>query len=479
MLQTALIIVAFGINIVALSLTRGRLTRESVRKSAALRLERDKFEALLSITGAMIVGLTTNGRVLLVNNKGCETLGRSRAEVLGLDWFSSFVSTRTRDAVRAGFSAFVGGLERNSHTEYCIIDAEGVEHSVVWTRTLLRDDTGEVIGVLGSGEIIAEYAGVGDRLRLESFLLDNASDSILIHDHSGAILYANAAACSLRGLTREKLLSRTFSEFMEPRDSGLNIMLDDLNGQGSVVYEVEHHLPNGDTLVLEMHSRLIIYEGRSAILSIGRDITERQRAESLVHHLAYYDGLTGLANRTLFIDRLEIASRFAKRTSEKMAVLFLDIDDFKSVNDAYGHLVGDQLLRQIARRLESCVRESDTVSRFGGDEFAVLLNGPKSETDTERVAYDILKALNLPFHIGECEVETSASVGVALCRGDLPIDALIAQADGAMYNAKGAGRGAVRFYCFDPTEADIELVSISDGQEQIEFEQTKLEGSPL
>ena len=177
------------------------------------------------------------------------------------------------------------------------------------------------------------------------------------------------------------------------------------------------------------------------------DITDRKMAEERVHHLAHYDALTDLPNRSLIHDRLQQAAIKARRNKTRMAVMFLDLDKFKPVNDTYGHDIGDLLLKEVAKRLLDCVRESDTVARIGGDEFVVLLPTVDQDHDAIVVAGKILAELNQPFIIGELVLDISSSIGIAVYpeHGD-DEKLLLINADIAMYHAKKHGRNNFQFY---------------------------------
>lgn len=184
-----------------------------------------------------------------------------------------------------------------------------------------------------------------------------------------------------------------------------------------------------------------------AIVGTCQDVTERVEAEQHIRHLAQHDGLTGLPNRMLFDDRLQQAVRHARRTGGKLAVLCLDLNDFKGVNDTLGHAAGDELLRQVAARLQLQLRDCDTVARLGGDEFAIIQDGLETEATASVLADRLLQALAAPYSIADQDVYTTASIGIAIgnARSVDPKE-LLQQADMALYDAKAAGRGSFRYF---------------------------------
>ncbi|MCA1616723.1 MAG: EAL domain-containing protein, partial [Acidobacteria bacterium] len=200
---------------------------------------------------------------------------------------------------------------------------------------------------------------------------------------------------------------------------------------------------DGSEVDVEVAAVPFTYEGRAAVQVVARDVTRRKQVEEKLIHDAFHDGLTGLPNRALFMDHLKLAVGRAARPKKNylFAVLFLDLDRFKNVNDSLGHTVGDQLLVATAHRIRGCLRQLDTVARFGGDEFAVLLDGVEDSNDAVRVAERLQRELNTPVSVGGHEVFTSASIGIALSSTgyERPEDVL-RDADTAMYRAKAAGK---------------------------------------
>lgn len=189
------------------------------------------------------------------------------------------------------------------------------------------------------------------------------------------------------------------------------------------------------------------HQETEATVCISRDITEQAIAEERIWHNAHHDLLTGLPNRRLFLDRLEQELKHAKRSSLPLAVLFMDLDGFKEVNDSLGHDAGDRLLSDVAGRLTGCVRRDDTVARLGGDEFTVILTGAKQREDVESLAQTIIDALAMPFDIGQQATSITVSIGIAFYPQDAssPVT-LLEAADQAMYKAKKSHASRMFFY---------------------------------
>ncbi len=180
---------------------------------------------------------------------------------------------------------------------------------------------------------------------------------------------------------------------------------------------------------------------------LNREITVRKQVEERIRYMASHDELTGLPNRALFADRLQNAQKLAARNTQKLAVLFIDLDGFKAVNDTFGHKAGDRLLQEIAQRLQSAVRESDTVARVGGDEFIVLINAVHGDADATMVASKIIESVGLPVDLGETQAKVGCSIGISIFPDhSKETEKLIAYADAAMYDIKKSGKNAYAVY---------------------------------
>ena len=203
---------------------------------------------------------------------------------------------------------------------------------------------------------------------------------------------------------------------------------------------------DGREVDVEVTVRPLVFRGEPVSELIFRDVTEQNRARQRLEYMGKFDLLTALPNRSLFFDRLNRLLDNGARYEQMLALLFLDLDRFKDVNDTYGHDAGDQLLQQVAVRLTGCVREADSVARLGGDEFAVILSRIAAPSDAEVVARKILNVMAAPFPIGIHLCSVGASIGISVAAGGaIEANSLIQQADAAMYCAKQAGRNTFRF----------------------------------
>jgi diguanylate cyclase (GGDEF)-like protein/PAS domain S-box-containing protein len=291
----------------------------------------------------------------------------------------------------------------------------------------------------------AEEALRGSEERFRA-LVQNASDMISILELEGSMRYASPSHERLLGHPAEALVGGNLLDLVHPEDrplvaNALQCLVDLPDENLTIEYRCQHR--DGTWRTIESTaSNLLHHPAVLGLVLNSHDITDRKRAEERLLHDALHDELTGLPNRALFMDRLWQAMERSRRDRERlMAVLFLDVDQFKIVNDSLGHLVGDELLIQIALSLSSVLRPMDTIARIGGDEFAILVEGGRDVDDAVQVANRIHERLAAPINLGGHEVFITASIGIAVHTPDYekPED-LLRDADTAMYRAKGSGR---------------------------------------
>lgn len=298
-------------------------------------------------------------------------------------------------------------------------------------------------------------------------ILEHAPIGVGVVALDGRFIEANHSFCALTGYTREELLSLTFGEITHPedRERALSLARRLLNGEINLS-QMEKTLlrKDGKTVWVQVTTSLLRDSDGAPLNFIAQieDVSERRRNLEEIRSLAYYDVLTGLPNRRLLLDRLGQALAQAQRHQRALAVMFLDLDRFKEVNDSLGHDAGDELLKIVAQRLILCVRSGDTVSRQGGDEFVVILSEIAQQEDAQLVAEKILETLMEPAVVQGRRINITTSIGIAVHSVGSENDAmrLLKKADLAMYEAKRAGRNAFRFYT--GIEADGEPFSRAD-----------------
>jgi diguanylate cyclase (GGDEF)-like protein/PAS domain S-box-containing protein len=263
----------------------------------------------------------------------------------------------------------------------------------------------------------------------------------------GALTFVNEAYCRYFGKKPEELIGHTFMPFVSDEDQEIvRKQLTSLSPENPVVtYEYRVVAPN-EEIRWQQQSDRAIFDEQGRIIefqSVGRDVTERVQVEQQLVYMATHDALTGLPNRVMFNDRLTLELAHAQRNRQKLAVMLLDLDHFKNVNDTLGHSVGDQLLQVVGERLTSLLRKSDTVARMGGDEFMLLFPEMAQMEDAARIAQKMLEAFRKPFVFEGHELHITTSIGIALCpdNGE-DIDTLVKNADIAMYRAKEQGRNS-------------------------------------
>lgn len=296
------------------------------------------------------------------------------------------------------------------------------------------------------------------QLKLAAEVFDNAMEGMLITDANTVILRVNPAFTQVTGYTAEEVVGQTPRLFKSGHHNAdfYRSMWDTITRTGGWQGEIWDRRKNGEAYPKWLSIAAVKGEDGAVTNFIGTqfDITKRKQAEEKLNALAFFDQLTGLANRTLLLDRLKQAMNASSRSGSYGALLLIDLDNFKTLNDTLGHQMGDLLLKLVAQRLTACVRAGDTVARLGGDEFVVMLTGLSTSerdaaTQIEAAGEKILATLNQPYELQEAAHRSTPSIGATLFMGhQSDIEVVLKQADLAMYKSKEAGRNALRF--FDP-----------------------------
>jgi diguanylate cyclase (GGDEF)-like protein/PAS domain S-box-containing protein len=415
-----------------------------------------------------------HGAVLECNDRVLTLTGATRTEVVGRSlWDGAWwvdVPVSRAEVVRL-FDKAVGGSvargvveTRATHTTHTVSVLEIVLTPVV-------DADGSVCC------LIVEGSDVSDRRAAESILdartralsesearfralAENTSDLVCLHEPDGTYQYLSPSLRKLLGYEPEELVGDHPIERVHPEDRALvEQMYDTAARSGAKTVEFTYRVRRRGGAFSWFESVLTPILGRDAevvqLQSSSRDITERKRTEEELVRLAFHDELTGLPNRALLLDRIGQALAVTRRTRQSIAVLFIDLDGFKAVNDTIGHYAGDGALVAVAERLTGMVRPGDTLARLGGDEFVMLCTGVDGVAGASVVASRILHALNQPFTVYGRAIDLSASIGISVSSGvDDPLR-LVENADTAMHEAKRSGRN--RYTVFDPEERNSTL----------------------
>lgn len=295
-------------------------------------------------------------------------------------------------------------------------------------------------------------------LRLAATVFSSAAEAIMVTDAENRILRVNPAFIAITGYTEREVLGRNPRLLSSGRHSNVFYaeMWAALGSRGHWEGEIWNRHKSGEVRIEWLSISVIEGEcaGAGTYLAVFHDITRYKEAEELLRHKAYHDALTDLPNRLLFNDRLNAALHQARRYGRSFALILVDLDRFKEVNDTLGHAAGDELLVEVAARLRSCMRDSDTVARLGGDEFAILLPQTAGVDEALDVAQRALALLAAPFHLGVATVQISGSIGIALYPMHAEsVEVLLKRCDSAMYAAKSSGRNTCRV--FDESLTDL------------------------
>jgi diguanylate cyclase (GGDEF)-like protein/PAS domain S-box-containing protein len=398
-------------------------------------------------------------------------------------------SDQAHGGLRVHFPRMPSPIIDSAHywTQIALADVQGVRRQILIShRTDVSPDTLTILQAMAAPVSLAlervELSMIVYERRSEAkfrSLVQNASDVILIVQADGGLSAETPSVSTVLGYARQTIESKTISDLLHPDDATPALALVDsmMSGRrmGGMHAEWRIRHADGRWLVMEVTGSDLSADVHIAgVVLTLRDVTERRNLESELRHRAFHDGLTNLANRDLFNDRVEHALGRRERQATSVAVLLLDLDDFKLVNDTFGHGAGDELLMQVGSRLAGLMRHGDTAARLGGDEFAICAEFDGSETDAvTSLAERVLDVFVAPFAVANSDMNMSATVGIASTRSNSDSNAadLLREADLALYAAKNAGKRTFRFY--EPSLHQAVLMRV---QERTELEQALTRG---
>jgi diguanylate cyclase (GGDEF)-like protein/PAS domain S-box-containing protein len=418
-----------------------------------LRAERDFVDAVVDMAGSLVLVLDRAGRILRVN-RACEvTTGYAFAELAGKPFGEVFHSV---DGPVPDLAAMAPG-DFPVTFEQPLAVRDGSRRYIVWSSTALLDAEGGITHVIVTGLDITPRRAVETELRevQERFrqAFDNASIGMCLTSVDLRFLQVNPALCAMLGYSEAELLRLNVTDVTHPDQvAGSEDALRSLTGgqAQNLHLEKQYVRSDGGLLWAKVAISAVHDEaGRVGYFVVQiQDDTLRRAAEELLVHRALHDHLTGLPNRVLLMDRLELELERSRRRLTMTAVLFVDLDGFKTINDNLGHDVGDQVLIEVSRRLKSNVRPSDTAARLGGDEFVILCPDVQTEENIRTMSARLARALAAPIVLDRMEAAVTASIGVSVDIGaQQTAEDLIRDADAAMYSAKARGKN--RYDLFD------------------------------
>jgi diguanylate cyclase (GGDEF)-like protein/PAS domain S-box-containing protein len=414
-----------------------------------------RYRAVIQSANDAIITADSAGNIVGWNRHAEIIFGYTEAEV-NAQPLTLLMPYRYRELHLAGMRQAMSGGEPRVIGK--TIEVEGLrkdQSEFPMELSLAQWEIAEGRFVTGTVRDITERKQTEQQLRVAATAFES-QEGMMITDANQVILRVNRAFTRITGYTAEEAIGQPSSLLKSSRHDAAfyAAMWESLQGTGTWQGEIWNRRKNGEiypewlfiTAVFDGHGQVTNY------VAAFSDITQRKQAEDKIEQLAFYDPLTGLPNRRLLVDRLRQAIASGARNARHGALLFIDLDNFKTLNDTLGHDIGDLLLQQVARRLATCVREGDSVARLGGDEFVVMLedlsdNAQDAATQTEVVGEKILATLNKPYQLASYAHHSTPSIGVTLFADHQgTIDDLLKRADLAMYQAKAAGRNTLRFF---------------------------------
>lgn len=460
----------------------------AVRRQAQefLEITRARLEHLLTASPAVIYCCKVGGNYVntFVSENVQALVGYKPKDFIEDSCFwINHVHPRDQERVAADLGAL---LQRGKACyEYRFRHQDG---SYLWIHDelqLVRDADGQPLEIVGYWVDITDRKRVEQRQQRLSVILEASTDFVGFSDNEGIAQYVNQAGCRLVGMTAEEAVGQPITVFT-PDWANMIIQNEGLpaakrqgwwRGETALLHREGREIPVSQLILAHRAP-----EGEVEFFStVARDISEHKAYESQLEYQANYDSLTGLPNRNLLQDRLEHAIAHARRIRQGVAVLFLDLDRFKMVNDSLGHDVGDALLKAVAERLRGCVRDEDTVSRLGGDEFVLVLEELRGGEMSRLIANKILAALQAPFALEGQTFRINASVGISLfSRDGKDALTLLKSADTALHWAKAQGRGCIRSYTSEMNAQVVERLTMEQSLRQaLEREEFVLQYQPI
>ncbi len=435
--------IALGFNEMASSFQNLLIEKEEI--STRLRAIIDNSPIGIWFTGA-------DGRYQFVNKTFCNIAGIKEEEMLNTP-SSNLAELLGSEIAQNCLDSDAAALVQDSpHTSYEIIPRLNAKpYLLEITKVKLKNARGGVVGLIGISKDITNQRQQEDDLKLANIVYQNSSEAMMITNSKNEIIAINPALSDITGYDKSELIGKDPKIFSSGKQTPqfYQLMWEEIKLTGTWQGEVYNTRKNGSHYP-EWLSINTIYDDDGKVfrrIALFSDITQKKKKDALILRQANYDSLTNLPNRRMFIDRLEHEIKVSHRKNQKFALIFIDLDNFKNVNDSRGHAHGDALLVEAGKRITHCVRDVDTVARLGGDEFTIILSDLSDIYNVESICNKVLLALNKPFDISKMYSYISASLGVTIYPNDATTTLeLLTNADQAMYLAKNLGRNQFCYF---------------------------------
>ena len=431
------------------------IQKEAAQKS--LRESEEKYRTILEKMEEGLFELDLKGNITFVNDAECRKLGYSREELTGMN-YRQFQDENTAKKTRQIFSEVYKKEEPIQLLDVEIIRKNGSKAFNEISVSLLKDKQGKATGFRGISRDVTVRRQMEEMIRQSEekyrTIINEVDEWYFEIDLAGNVIFVNDAIVRSVGYPPERLIGLNYKSFTSEERSGevFKIFRQVYETREPIKnFPYEFVLPDGKITFFELsvfpklddQGKVVGFRG------VGHDVTERKRTEEQLNYIATHDFLTGLPNRMLLMDRLKMATAQAKRNAQKLALMMLDLDNFKNVNDSLGHMVGDKLLKEISLRLTGRLRQNDTICRLGGDEFIILLPAIERVEDAVEVAKIILESFEQSFICNDHLINSSISIGIAIYPDDAQdIDVLMKNADMAMYYVKAHGRNGYHLFSY-------------------------------
>ncbi len=440
------------------------VTRER-REAAMVREAKERLSLAIEATGQILFDVDCATQSVYLDANWSVFLGEPRREItVTFDDLIPLVPAEEHATLRDRYLRTLKGDVADYEVEHRIRLASG-EYRWIASRAKVmeRDDNGRALRLIGTNIDITEQRRADQRLRLMGRALDDMAEGVLIVDTDWHILWVNPAFGRITGYSPDETLGKVSRLYRLGETAGL---VEGVRERGHWEGRISDRRKSGATYPAWVSASVMREpDGHpDCVVLVFTDISRQERDAERMHFLAYHDNLTGLPNRALYFQRAGDMIRRAGRQRRRVALLFVDLDHFKSVNDSLGHQIGDRVLVEAAKRLRDGLREFDVVARLGGDEFAIVLDDVEDDAAAATVAAKLIEAVGRPIVVDGHELTVFASIGISRFPGDgVTADLLLRQADAAMYLAKQEGRNRCRFFSPEITAGVMQRLDIATG----------------